>query len=118
MKLDNMSTRGYIPEHLSATALKKLLLEALGDVPNWSSPETFHALFDHLERGLSTDDIIHGIEREWTFERPPKFDHDHWQWRYYLAAESVDGDPITIVVAVNSRDREFVIVTRWRGDEE
>lgn len=113
-----MSTEGYIPECLSEAELKKLLLEALENVPDWSSPETFHALFDHLERELSSDDVIHGIESEWAFERPPRFDRDHWQWKYFLAAESVDGDPITIVVAVNTRDREFVIVTRWRGEEK
>lgn len=61
-----MSMEGYIPEHLSEAALRKLLLEALEEVPDWSSPESFHALFDHLERGLSSDDVIHGIESEWT----------------------------------------------------
>lgn len=113
-----MSTKGYIPEHLSEAALKKLLLEALEDAPEWSSPETFHALFDHLERELSTDDVIHGIESDWKFERPPNFSHEHWQWKYYLAAKSVDGDPITIIVAVDTANRKFEIITRWRGEED
>lgn len=112
-----MSKSAYKPEHLSEADLKKLLLEALEDVPDWNSPETFHARFDHPERGLTTDDVIHGIEGDWTFERSPKFDEDNWQWRYFLAAESVDGDPITIIVAVDTSNRSFLVVTRWRGEE-
>ena len=118
MELDNMSTEGYIPEHLGEVALKTLLLEALKDVPEWSSPETFHALFGHQERGLSTDDVIHGIESDWTFERPPVFNKNHWQWKYYLAAESIDGEPITIIVAVDTARREFETVTRWREERQ
>jgi len=49
-RLDKMSKSAYKPEHLSEADLKKLLLEALEDVPDWNSPETFHARFDHPER--------------------------------------------------------------------
>ena len=57
-----MSSTGFIPKPLSAAELKKLVLEALEKAPDEHNPETFHALFDHLERGLSTDDVIHALE--------------------------------------------------------
>lgn len=98
-----MSTRGYIPQHLSEADLKALLLEALEDASDWKTPETYHARFDHLERGLSIDDVLHGIGREWTFERPPAFNNDSWQWKYYIATESVDGELVTLVVAVDTQ---------------
>jgi hypothetical protein len=61
-----MSTQGYIPPELSEADLKRLLLQALDDAPGWKSNETFHARFDHLERGITMDDVIHGIERAWS----------------------------------------------------
>jgi hypothetical protein len=53
---------GFIPQPLSADKLKKLVQEALEKAPDDHNPETFHALFDHLERGLTTDDVIHALE--------------------------------------------------------
>jgi hypothetical protein len=77
-----MSTEGYIPPHLDEAALKALLLEALVSAPDSGRMETFHARFDHLERGLSADDVIHGLEPDWVFERKPEFNKDEWQWKY------------------------------------
>lgn len=112
-RLDNMSTAGYIPSHLGEAELRLLLLEALDNAPD-ADPETYHARFDHLERGLSVDDVIHGIERPWTLERSPEFNKDEWQWKYRIATESIDGDPMVIIVAVDTVNRSFQVITRWR----
>jgi hypothetical protein len=109
-----MSTEGYIPPHLDEAALKALLLEALVNVPDSGRMVTFHARFDHLERGLSADDVIHGLERAWNFERKPEFNKDEWQWKYRIATESIDGDEIVIVIAVDTANRSFEVVTRWK----
>ena len=109
-----MSSKGYIPPHLSESELRKLLLEALEGTPEWRTPETFHARFDHLERGLSIDDVIHGLEREWSFERSPEFNPKQWQWKYRIATESIEGDPLTIIIAVDTVNRTFEVITRWR----
>jgi len=94
--------------------LKSLLLEALGNIPVSGTVETYHARFDHLERGLSADDVIHGLERDWKFDRKPEFNRDEWQWKYRLATESVDGDEIVVVIAVDAANRSFEVVTRWK----
>ena len=107
--------KGIKPPSLTQEQLKKLILEAIDDADaSRENPETFHALFGHVERGLQTNDVIHGLEREWKFERPPVFNTDSWQWKYYIDTESVGGDAITIVVAVDTLRREFEVVTRWR----
>ena len=113
-RLDNMSTEGYIPPHLDEAALKAVLLQALVSAPSSGTMETLHARFDHLERGLSVDDVIHGLEREWNFDRKPVFNQDEWQWKYYIATESIDGDGIVIVIAVDTANRSFEVVTRWK----
>jgi hypothetical protein len=63
-----------------------LLLEAIDNADDADNPETFHALFDHPERGLDTNDDT----------------------------QSVGGDAITIIVAVDTLRREFEVITRWR----
>jgi hypothetical protein len=104
---------GTIPPPLGREQLKKLLLEALDDEADYNNPETYHARFDHLERGLQIDDVVHGLECEWTFERPPKFNPKFWQWNYYIDTESVDGDRIVILIAVDTMDKSFEVITRW-----
>lgn len=108
-----MSTEGYIPSCLTKEGLRSLISEALEGGPDGAS-ETFHARFDHLERGLSQDDVIHGLEGPWDFDRPPVFNHEEWQWKYYIATESIDGDELLIIIAVDTLDRSFEVITRWR----
>jgi hypothetical protein len=112
--LDNMSITGRIPPPLDARALRTLVSEALENGPESGTPETYHARFGHLERNLSVDDVIHGLERSWTFDRPPEFNQGMWQWKYRIATESIDGDKMVIVIAVDTVNRSFEVVTRWR----
>ncbi len=111
--LDIMSTVGYCPPYLSEGELKALVLEALANAPGPERLETYHARFDHLERELSIDDVIYGLERAWTYERPPEFNQAEWQWKYRIATETIDGDPLIIVIAVDTANRSFEVVTRW-----
>jgi hypothetical protein len=106
--------KSTVPPSLTEAQLKKLVLGAIDENADAENPETFHALYGHPERDLETNDVIHGLEREWKFERPPLFNQKHWQWKYYLDTESVDGHPITIVVAVDTLRKEFEVITRWR----
>lgn len=111
-----MSSRGRIPPPLSKEKLKQLLLEAIEKAADWQNPESFHARFDNLDRRLSNDDVIYGIEREWDAWRVGRFDTTEWQRHYEIDTESVDGDKITLVVAVDTIRREFTVITRWRDN--
>jgi hypothetical protein len=106
--------RGIIPKPLTEQELKKLVVDAINATTYAETLETFHALYGHMDRGIESDDVIHGLEGEWQFERQPQFNEEHWQWKYYIATETVDGDSITVVVAVDSWRREFKTITRWR----
>ncbi len=108
-----MSSEGRIPKPLSAEELRRIVFDAIQNNPDLIHTETFHALFDHLERGLSSDDIIHALEGEWQIARH-KFNKDEWQYKYEIDGESIDGDQITIIIAVDTLRREFTVVTRWR----
>jgi len=112
--LDKMSTLGYRPHYLSEAELRALLVEALENGNGPDNPETFHARYDHVDRGLTLDDVIHGIEHNWTYERPPEFNDNEWQWKYRLATETIEGEPLTIIVAVDTRCKTFEVITRWK----
>jgi hypothetical protein len=38
-------------------------------------------------------------------------------WKYRIATESVDGGELTIIIAVDSANRTFEVVTRWKRQE-
>lgn len=108
-----MSTEGYIPPCLTKEELKSLVSEAL---ERWAdgTNETFHARFHHLDRGLSQDDVNFGLGLPWEFDRPAEFNREEWQWKYYIATESIDGDDLLIIIAVDTLNRSFEVITRWR----
>lgn len=54
-----MRDNGTIPKPLTCQELKKLLIDALKNEPDHCNPETYHARFDHLERGLQFDDVVY-----------------------------------------------------------
>ncbi len=110
-----MGSEGSIPRPLSDDELRALVLDALEKAPDIHNPETFHALFDHLERGLSTDDVIHALEGPWSVARSA-FNRYEWQYKYEIDGMSIDGDRITIIIAVDTVRREFTVVTRWRNE--
>jgi hypothetical protein len=114
--VDTGSSSGTIPPVLSCEELKRLMLEGLENVPGSGSPETFHARFDHLERGLQIDDVIYGIETEWKACRPLRFNRKFWQWNYEIFTENADGERLTLIVAVDTANRSFEVITRWTED--
>ncbi len=104
---------GIIPDPLTEEQLRKLVLDAIHATTHAEALESFHALYEHPERGIETSDVIYGLERPWAFGRKPQFNQKFWQWKYYIATETVDGKPIAITIAVDSWRRQFVVVTRW-----
>ena len=110
-----MSIIGYRPPCLREAELRKLVLEAMAGGPGPGNLETYHARFGHLERGISIDDVIHGLEAPWTYERVPEFNEDQWQWKYRISTETIDGDALTIIIAVDTNDRSFEVLTRWKS---
>ena len=111
-----MTSHGVIPPAKTAAELRKLVLEAIQKAPDYEGLESYHALYEHLERGLSTDDVIHALESDWHLKRS-YFNEKFWQWKYEIDSESIDEEPITIIIAVDSWRREFTVVTRWRESE-
>lgn len=67
-----------------------------------------------MERGITLDDVIHALEGPWMIDRAPEFNKQEWQWKYRIATETIDGDPIVIVIAVDTANKTFDVLTRWK----
>jgi hypothetical protein len=104
---------GVVPQPLAEKELRSLVLSAINATTVAETLETYHALYGHTARGIQTADVIHGLQGKWHYERKPQFNSGAWQWKYRIAAKNVDGDRITIIIAVDSLRREFSVVTRW-----
>jgi hypothetical protein len=77
--------------------------------------ETIHARFDHAERKIDLNDILFGLKRsDWRLKHPPEFSNEFWQWKYTIKTQDVEGDPIVVVIAVDTRGKSFEVITRWR----
>jgi hypothetical protein len=111
-----VQAEGAVPNPLTEEELRKLVLDAMNASTYAETLETYHALYGHMDRNLTHADVIHGLQCAWKFERQPVFNRQHWQWKYYIATENVDGDVIIIVIAIDSWRREFVVITRWPED--
>lgn len=92
------------------------MVDALQNAPAGGSTETFHARFHHLERGIQIDDVVFGIETTWTSCRPLRFNKKFWQWNYEIRTETADEEPLTLIVAVDTANRVFEVITRWTED--
>jgi FPC/CPF motif-containing protein YcgG len=112
------SAKGIKPKPLSAPELKKLMVEYLQKAPDTDNPESWHALFHHLERGIQTDDVIYGIKADWKRFKVLPFKEYFWQWNYRIETQNADEKSLTLVVAVDTANREFEVITRWTDEEE
>lgn len=108
------SPKGVRPKALKTDDLRKLLSEIIkSGTYEFQEPESLHARFDHLERKIDTNDVLFGLQQEFKI-RNTEFNEDEWQWKYEIATKDVEGDPITAIVAVDTRNKLFEVVTRWR----
>jgi len=109
---------GSVPNPLSAEELRQLLLEAISRHADTDNPETFHALFHHLERGIQTDDVLYALRNRWNRFKPLPFNRRFWQWKYKIWANTLDGSELTIIIAVDTANREFEVITRWSSEDD
>jgi hypothetical protein len=103
------------PKPLRVNELRPLLLQAIDSGLYCGYEETIHARFDHVERKIDLNDVLFGLKRAgWTLKGQPEFSTDFWQWKYTIKTQDIEGDPIVIVVAVDTKGRSFEVITRWR----
>jgi hypothetical protein len=107
---------GSIPAALTPSEVRMVVLEALSDEGRIREMPTLHSNFDHLDRKIDFNDVLHGLSREWLSCKPDKFNADEWQWKYQIATQDLEERAFTIVVALDAKHKRVTIVTRWPND--
>ena len=106
-----MSTDPKRPRPLGERALRSLIRRALN---RGYFRESFHAEFEHPERHISIDDVVHGLGREdWTLAKPPDYDAAHGNWEYLIRTQDLEGQELHIKIAVFPRQNRVEVITRW-----
>jgi hypothetical protein len=105
-----MTSSGKRPRPLKAAEVRKAVLAALS-VGTYK--ESLHATFDHLERKISFADVIHGLKQPWASCKPDEFNYDEWQWKYEIKTTDIEGEALTIIVALDPKNAWFEVVTRY-----
>ncbi len=108
-----MSSRGQErpPSPLSERALRQFISAAL---ERGYYRESWHAESEHLERHISVDDVIHGLERkDWTIAKPPNYDAEHRSWEYLIKTVDIEGNELHLKIAANPAEKRFEVITRW-----
>jgi hypothetical protein len=99
------------PAPLGETALRQLIGRALA---KGYYRESFHAEHEHPERGISADDVFHGLERkDWALVDSPNYDDEHNNWEYLIRTQDLDGNELYIKIAVYPQENRFEVITRW-----
>ena len=100
-----------LPPALSESGLRELILFAIS---KGYYRESFHSEAEHLERNISFDDVLYGLESvAWVFAEPPDFDERHKSWEYLIITTDIEGDYLTIKIAAFPDDKRFEVITRW-----
>lgn len=95
---------------LHEKALRQLISNALN---RGYFRESFHAEFNHPERNISADDVIHGLERgDWTLASS-NYDEQHRNYEYLIWTFDFEGDELHIKIAAYPSEKRIEVITRW-----
>ncbi len=72
-----------------------------------------------MDRGIQTDDVLFALRSKWRkFKVQQPFNKYFWQWKYRIIASDADGRELVIIIAVDTKRREFEVITRWPENDE
>ena len=75
--------------------------------------ETKHSAVDRGYRNVSQDDILALLEGDWKLAGEPEWDEFHRNWKYKVAGLDIDGDDLTLVIAVNVEMQRIDVITKF-----
>ncbi|SRR5258707_15580286 len=103
--------KGSKPPSLSVEALRALVRLA---VEKGYYRERFHAEYEHPERNISADDVLHGLERDdWILAAEPEWNDKFGQWKYLIRTVDIEGEVLHILIGAMPDFNRFEVITRW-----
>jgi hypothetical protein len=112
-----MTSSGQKPKPLQRDKAREVVLAALSDAGSYTEQlMSLHARFDHPERKIDSNDMLFGLKRRWDGLKVDGFDADHWQWKYEIRTEDIEGRPFFIVLRLDPRNKKLHVITRYPDD--
>jgi hypothetical protein len=111
-----MTSQSKKPKPLDDKGVRKVISAALSNEGYYIEWFSLHTRFDHPERHLSIDDIINGLKINWRGCKVDEFNDDEWQWKYLVKTSDIEGFPLVIVVALDTKNNRFTVVTSFYDD--
>lgn len=93
-----------LPEEELRAAVSRIVLRG-------TFRESKHSSQDRAYRNVSDDDIVHMLEGFWVLEGAD-WDGKHRNWKYRLTGTDIEGDALTLVIAVNVEFNRIEIITK------
>lgn len=93
-----------LPEEELRTAVSRIVLHG-------TFRESKHSSQDRAYRNVSDDDMVHMLEGAWTLDNA-EWDGEHRNWKYTLTGADIEGDALTLVIAVNVEFNRIEIITK------
>ena len=75
--------------------------------------EAKHSAQDRAYRNISQDDILAMLEANWVFAAKPDWDQEHRNWEYLLAGHDIEGDPLSLKIAMNDELLRILVITKF-----
>jgi hypothetical protein len=109
-----MTSSSVRPKPLRTEEVQKVVIEAISHESFCESHvASWHTRFDHPERMISIQDVLYGLEHKWRSCGPEEFNESEWQWKYRIKTTDLDDQRLTIIVALDPKNKRFVVVTRF-----
>jgi hypothetical protein len=75
--------------------------------------QTRHAGQERDSRNVSDDDIQSMLLGPWVLERKPEWSEDHRNWKYRLRGTDIEGEELTLIVAIREEEQTLAVVTKF-----
>jgi hypothetical protein len=108
--LDINASSSDRPRPLSELELRMAVTQIVQHGTVW---QTRHAGKDRDYRNISDDDIQYLLLGSWVLKRHPEWSEDHRNWKYRLLGRDIEGDELTLIVAVNTDEQTLAVITKF-----
>ncbi len=108
--IDVSASSGSRPQPLAGEALRQAVTRI---VLYGTFRESAHSAFERSYRNVSERDILAMLEGEWTVAAEPEWDDRHRNWKHKLTGKDLDGDELTLLIAVNVELNHIDIITKF-----
>jgi hypothetical protein len=108
--IDISASSGGRPPSLAEPELRVAVTRIVHYGTVW---QTRHAGQERDYRNVSDDDIQHMLLGPWVLERQPEWSEDHRNWKYRLRGTDIEGDELTLIVALNVEEQTLAVVTKF-----